>query len=673
MGLLAPWFLAGLVALGLPIYLHLLRRHKMEPKPFSSLMFFERRTQSSVKHRRLRFYLLLTLRLAMLALLAFLFAQPFLNRPATAGPGRKLVLIAVDRSFSMRATNALQDAKRQALSAIDSVRGGDSGQVVALGSRVEILTEPVNDRDALKAAVTSITPSDDASSYAEFSRFLRGLPPALKMPVEAHLFTDAQQSGMPTAFADLALGDRTKLVVHQVGSFAPNWAVETVAAPRAVHGSGKVRVNAVVAGYGTDAVRRTASLVINGRIVESKTVEVPAGGRAQVEFSGFEPSYGFNRGEVRIEPGDSLREDDRYLFTTERTETRKVLFVHDVKQTPAYFRAALQAAGGSEYDIETVTVEQSANLDPAKYAFVVLADAATLSGDFAGRLSKYVQSGGGLLVEVGPACAARERVPIVDLNASESRYAPREGDRFQTAARLDASHPAIRDAAALDGVRFYRTARVDAGKSRVLARLSDESPLLMVKTMGEGRAIVLASTLDNVANDLPVHASFVPFVERIAAYLSGAVNGPSSARVGSTVILRIESDRSAPAVVLDPEGKRALNLKQSLGTVAFTFPREGYWETQSAGGRRELVAVNSDRRESDLARIPSETLALWTGSGQQGSPLQTTPPGEPAQAPLWRYILIALIVLAGAESIVANRFQGSSEPKEQLLAKREAA
>ena len=59
MGFLAPWFLAGLAALGLPIYVHLLRQHKTEPLPFSSLMFFEQRTQSSIKHRRLRYLLLM--------------------------------------------------------------------------------------------------------------------------------------------------------------------------------------------------------------------------------------------------------------------------------------------------------------------------------------------------------------------------------------------------------------------------------------------------------------------------------------------------------------------------------------------------------------------------------------------------------------------------------------
>jgi hypothetical protein len=672
MGLLAPWFLAGLAALGLPIYLHLLRRHKVQPRPFSSLMFFERRTQSSVRHRRLRFYALLALRLAMLALLALLFSQPFLTRPAGAAMGKKVVVIAVDRSFSMRAADHLAEAKRQALAAIDRIRGGDVGQVVAVGSKVETMTEPVNDRNVLKAAVNAIGAGDEASSYAEFSRFLRGLPPALKMGVDAHLFTDVQQSSMPTAFADLAVGDGTRLSVHAVGSSAPNWAVESVSAPNAVYGSGKVRVNGSVAGFGTAAARRTVSLVVNGRIVESKTADVPASGRAAIEFAGFEPAYGFNRGEMRIDSADPLREDDTFRFVTERTETRKVLFVREARQTPSYFKAALGAAAGSQYDIETVTAEQSANLDPSKYAFVVLADAGTLPSAFEDRLSSYVNRGGGLLVAAGPSCAAKSRIPVVGLKTGESKYAARTGDRFQTAARLDSSHPAVRDSAALDGVRFYWTLRIDPGNGAVLARLSDESPLLIEKHIGEGRALVFGSTLDNVANDLPVHASFVPFIERIAAYLSGPVSGTPSLPVGSTVVLRTERDRAAPVMVLDPSGNRAIDLKQSLGAVSYSFSREGYWETQSAAGRRELFAVNADRKESDLARVSVETLALWTGSGGQGGSKQSAAPGEPVKIPLWPYFLAGLLALAAIESVVADRLQPASEAKEQLV-KREAA
>ncbi len=51
MGLAAPWFLAGLGLLALPVYLHLLRRHNATRQAFSSLMFFERSTDTSVKRR----------------------------------------------------------------------------------------------------------------------------------------------------------------------------------------------------------------------------------------------------------------------------------------------------------------------------------------------------------------------------------------------------------------------------------------------------------------------------------------------------------------------------------------------------------------------------------------------------------------------------------------------
>src|SRR5690242_13556050 len=102
MGLLNPWFLAGALAVGLPVWLHLLKRHKTEPKPFPSLMFFEHREQSSVQHRRLDYILLFILRALMVLLLALLFANPYINRLTPKGAGKKIVVLAVDRSFSMK-------------------------------------------------------------------------------------------------------------------------------------------------------------------------------------------------------------------------------------------------------------------------------------------------------------------------------------------------------------------------------------------------------------------------------------------------------------------------------------------------------------------------------------------------------------------------------------------
>src|ERR1700679_1016625 len=120
MGMLAPWFLDAAVAVGLPLYLHLLRRHSTTPRPFSSLMFFERRTQSSIKHRRLRYLLLLSLRLALLLLLILAFADPYISRPAASISGNKLLLGVIDNSFSMRAGSRIADARRQAMAVLSS-------------------------------------------------------------------------------------------------------------------------------------------------------------------------------------------------------------------------------------------------------------------------------------------------------------------------------------------------------------------------------------------------------------------------------------------------------------------------------------------------------------------------------------------------------------------------
>src|SRR6202162_2641153 len=141
MGFLTPWFLAGVAAVGLPVWLHLLRKHSTTPQPFSSLMFFERRTQSSIKHRRLRYLLLLSLRLAVVLFLLLAFANPFITRSAASMSSDKLLLLVIDNSFSMRAGARLADARRDALGVLESKRPSDHAQVMALGSQLHVLTE----------------------------------------------------------------------------------------------------------------------------------------------------------------------------------------------------------------------------------------------------------------------------------------------------------------------------------------------------------------------------------------------------------------------------------------------------------------------------------------------------------------------------------------------------
>ena len=115
MGFLTPWFLAGAAAIGLPIYVHLLRQYRQTPIRFSSLMFFERRTQSSIKHRRLKYLLLFALRCAFIALLVLAFARPYIHSTAIAkANGGRNIVFAVDNSFSMRQGDRMTRAKEEA-------------------------------------------------------------------------------------------------------------------------------------------------------------------------------------------------------------------------------------------------------------------------------------------------------------------------------------------------------------------------------------------------------------------------------------------------------------------------------------------------------------------------------------------------------------------------------
>src|SRR4051812_23129937 len=157
MGFLTPWFLAGTLAVGLPVWLHLLRKHKTTPQPFSSLMFFEKRTQSSIKHRRLRYLLLFAVRALLIALLVLAFAHPYVQRHILPlKRSGEVTVLAIDNSLSMRAGDHLAQAKQMAKTVVGGLAPGERAQVLAFGQRVQVMSEVTDDHAPLNAAIDSI-------------------------------------------------------------------------------------------------------------------------------------------------------------------------------------------------------------------------------------------------------------------------------------------------------------------------------------------------------------------------------------------------------------------------------------------------------------------------------------------------------------------------------------
>jgi hypothetical protein len=366
-----------------------------------------------------------------------------------------------------------------------------------------------------------------------------------------------------------------------------------------------------------------------------------------------------NRGEIRIDSADAFAPDDHYYFSIERSDPRPVLFIHATREGRdlLFYRTAIESSRDAAFKLEAATPDQAASLPLSRFAFVVLSDVLEVPASLDHALRGYVRAGGSLLIALGPSSAARKRIPVVDLAIREARSTSRDAGRFETIAALDTSHPSTHLAGNWAGVKVYRAVRVEPGTARVLAKLSDETPLLIEQLVGDGRALVFTSTFDNVANDFPVHAGFVPFVDETAHYLARLDDRPANLTVGAYLDLRTGREPSGSAIeVFDPHGARAMTLAESTRAQNIQLTEQGFYEVRRPNSHNDLVAVNPDRRESDFDVIPPETLALWENTGQ-ASRAQQARSMEQERKPVdfWWYVMIVVLALAVAESLVGNQ------------------
>jgi hypothetical protein len=595
-----------------------------------------------------------------LALLVLAFASPYImGGPTTLGGGKKLTVVAVDNSFSMRQDDRLSRARQEAIGVLAGVAGTDQAQVLAFAGQVQLMGEPTNDQTALRGAVQAIRQDDSRNSYGDLVRALRSIAQSSRLGLDIHLFTDVQKSAMPPSFVELALPPGARLTLHPIASKRiPNWAVESVTAPRLLQEGKKTRVQATIAGYGAEAATVKVSLAVRDNVLETKSVNVPAGGRATVEFLSLDAPHGWSRAEIRLESRDEFPADDRFRFPVDRSDASRILFVHEQRDARSlnYFQTALDAASQAVFAMDSVTPSQLSGVSPSRYAFVVLSNVLSVPAAFEDELRQYVRGGGSALIAVGPAASARGKIPVFDGTVAESRYSSRQGERFQTVDWVDAAHPSILRANRWEGVKFYQVFRIEAPGARVLARVTDQTPILLEKREGAGRVILFASTFDNVANDFPLHAAFVPFVEQTARYLGGLEETTGSQPVGAYYDLRKTKAEGGSADVLDPKGRRVLDLSQTSSALGFTLSEEGFYEVRRGSGRQELVAVNADRRESDFEMISKETLALWQNTGEESKAASGTSTVAAKPISFWWYVLLVAFLLAVTESAIASRF-----------------
>ena len=302
----SPLALLGLLFVPAVIAMYLLKLRRTETVVPSTLLWqrLAADVEANAPWQKLRRSLLFLLQLLLVAILAFLAARPFVERPA--GLARDLVVI-IDSSASMAATDVPPDrlgaAKAAAIDALKDLPSGGKVSVIEAGRTARIVATGTSDLGRVRQAIESIKQTvgrgdlGDALALAQQLAIQSG-------DAEVLVATDAALAVKPVTKVDAPI--RVLRVGDPKG--ARNQAIVALAvrtAPSAVSRSVFVSVANFDLAYAT----RRVELWGDDRLVETRTIPIDAQQRADVIIDDVPADIGSI--EVRLVAADSDDPDER--------------------------------------------------------------------------------------------------------------------------------------------------------------------------------------------------------------------------------------------------------------------------------------------------------------------------------------------------------------------------
>jgi hypothetical protein len=658
MGMVFPWFLLGLAGVALPIWLHRFARQTDQKRPFASLMFLEASTIRRSRRHELRYWLLLAARVLLLILLALAFAGPLwksLMPPGVAGA--TLHVVVVDTSMSMQEGGTWERASERASALIRGVKGSDRVMLVAADHRMRVLHEPVfaSDVGAVQAQLSGLKPGVSRLDYGTLMSATGAWSAGPGEQVVMHLVTDMQQSASPLRFADLRPPPGMRLDLVDVGEAeASNLRVADVREIEREPGTMLVRVE----GDAKAVAGRTLVLEINGKEHSRTALKRDATLPLSERFVVGELGLGEHRLAARLEPADSLPQDDARFALLRRVQPKVLVIAATPDGDDArYLLAALQSLESPRFDAEAALPSALGTRQLNGFAAIVVSDAGLLNQKAADELKKYVEAGGAALLTLGERAAQLSRMPVSGAKLARGKSNETAGNEPLRVAEMQQSHAMLRETGAWRRIRFFRHVPVEAPEgAQVLMRFENGAPLMIEQVMGQGKLLVFASPMDRQWNDLAIHPLFVRFVAEATAYLSNTRGDAAAATVGTS--MNAELLRDGGGQVFDPQGKRALMLG-GQGGAQWVPDMAGFYELRG-GGRSDYIAVNVDPRESRLVRWDAEARQRWLDLQEVDRTAANAGQGVSAPNervfPLWFWLLFGAALLAFLEPLLANYY-----------------
>lgn len=514
MAFLAPFFLAGLAALALPVLLHLRKNRPKETVAFSSLMFFEEQPPITKRRSRLQDILLLILRCIALALLVLAFARPFIpaKEDSPAPPATSTThFILIDTSASMRG-EPLEKAIAAAREEIGKLPDGDAIALATFSDSLRILLDPARARSLLpgerKSTALSLlgevqagwqaTRLDDAILSAVAAAGAEG-------PLQVHLFGDLQKGATLDRLRGESWPDALRLVLHPLTP-QDGW---TNAGVQMLSPEKQIRRARVSNAAGS--AKSSFTLAWTGNPAQT-TITVPPG-----ESAIFEAPEGLPAEGKLTLTGDDFVFDNEASWTTSALPVVKIWHpdpseVTDTTETSYFLHRAMQPT--ADYTVEIV------NTPPAEAPALTLTDGKP--GDSA-ALRKVIEAGGTALLSLRDAAAAKLLQDLIDVDdATTTEATLKDHARF---GEIDFKSPVFAPFADprysdFSGIRIWKYRLLPqalTAPGTVLARFDSRDPAWVSYSLGKGTLHVLTTTWRPADSQLALTTKFAPLLHSLIA------------------------------------------------------------------------------------------------------------------------------------------------------------
>jgi hypothetical protein len=705
---LHPALLWGLAAAAIPLAIHLFYRRRPRAIPFPAIDFVMQARRETERRFKLRRVLLFATRTALLAAAALAIARPRLMAPearAAQGPaGPAATAIVLDTSASMAyrlgGRSLLDRAREDALDALRSLGPDEPATVVVCDGEGSPQADPPSfDRVELRRRVAE---AEQTQLHSDLTTCVGAAARALGDPgvagvarrrllVATDLTASAWRLDAPAPVVSTPSGpERPEVTLLDAarGEKLPNrWVAGLTAEPEPAVGSHGYRITATVSGQEAEAASDVPLSLRVGAAKEERTavrslLDLPVSGSVKKSLA-----HDFASGGPAVVtaalPPDALPEDDALSLALDVPREIKTLVVNGAPSAVrhrdvAFFLEAALSGPSSPVRPTVVDAEGFGKARLSDFDVVMLLDLRS-PGAKGAELASFVEGGGGLFVAMGddvdPDRYEAEMkgllpAPLHVVKTAAVRGTPGAAEKAARLAEVDWDHPVLRifTGAAREGLESVRTYRYmllkpdrKEGGTRVIARYDDGAPALVEARRGRGRVILYASTLDPEWSDWTIRTSFLPAMQRIAAWLAGALDGRRDAPgvVGSPRPLAVPEGIRV-AALLGPDGRERRDLATKDGVVVATPDRPGLWQVRvrdlaTSGEKIDpalAFAVWPDPRESDTRRLDPSELTAWFGGEAHARVAADGRAPENRQLPLWSWLLLLAVAAFLAEGLL---------------------